>query len=155
MILGGYSPPGTRARGCSLMEQNTSGLHGQDVAVRASIARMPALSGHADRSELLRWLRPLDAPKQVFLTHGELPSMTALAETLRGERQWNVTLPRQGQKVVLSSVGSAHTKKDITRRHGANTEEHGAGKVSDSQLSVFICRSHFVFIFLHFSLCPL
>jgi len=100
VILGGYSPPGTRAR---LLADGAKyiRLHGQDVAVRASIARIPALSGHADRSELLRWLRPLDAPKQVFLTHGELPSMTALAETLRGERQWNVTLPRQGQKVVL------------------------------------------------------
>ncbi|HVK79353.1 MAG TPA: MBL fold metallo-hydrolase RNA specificity domain-containing protein, partial [Verrucomicrobiae bacterium] len=100
IILGGYSAPGTRARLLADGKKFIKML-GNDVPVRAAIARMPALSGHADRSELLRWLQPLKGPKQVFLTHGELPSMTAFAETLRGERQWNVMLPKQGQKVVL------------------------------------------------------
>ena len=33
--------------------------------------KSPGLSGHADRSDLLRWLEPLPQPKQVFLVHGE------------------------------------------------------------------------------------
>ena len=46
-------------------------------------SKISQLSGHAGRSELLRWLEPLPAPRQVFLTHGELASATAFAEELR------------------------------------------------------------------------
>ena len=46
-------------------------IHGADVPVRAFVAEAAGLSGHAGRSELLRWLSKLPAPRQVYLTHGE------------------------------------------------------------------------------------
>ena len=52
-------------------------MHGQDVPVRAAIEKVPGLSGHADRSGLLRWLEPLAPPKQTFLVHGEVPARRA------------------------------------------------------------------------------
>ncbi|MGC4006022.1 MAG: MBL fold metallo-hydrolase [Pirellulales bacterium] len=100
IVLGGYAAPGTRARqladGTKFMR-----LLGHDVPVRAAIARMPALSGHADRTELLRWLAPLADPKRVFLTHGEPASARALAGTLRETRGWNVEIPKHGELVEL------------------------------------------------------
>ncbi len=100
VLLGGYMAPGTRGRiladGMPYVR-----VHGGDVKVRATVARIPALSGHADHGELLRWLADLPTPKQTFLTHGELPSANALADELRRVRGWNVMVPRQGQAVEI------------------------------------------------------
>jgi metallo-beta-lactamase family protein len=103
ILLGGYMAPGTRGR--LLFDGNpTLRIHGIDVPVRAAVVRIPALSGHADHHELLRWLEPLEPPKMTFLTHGELPSATALAEELRRTRGWNTLVPKQGQTVELPDV---------------------------------------------------
>ncbi|MEX2185558.1 MAG: MBL fold metallo-hydrolase [Pirellulales bacterium] len=102
IILGGYQAEGTRGR---QLEEGAKfvRIHHQDIPVRAAIEKISGMSGHADRSELLKWLAPLPAPRQVFLTHGEKSSAAALAETLRSERKWNVTIPRLGQSFDLRS----------------------------------------------------
>ncbi|MCA9271213.1 MAG: MBL fold metallo-hydrolase, partial [Planctomycetales bacterium] len=78
ILIGGYQAIGTRGRA---MEDGspTVRIHGVDVPVRAATERLSTLSGHAGRSELLRWLSPLAAPRQTFITHGEIDSATALA----------------------------------------------------------------------------
>jgi metallo-beta-lactamase family protein len=103
ILAGGFMAAGTRGR--ALQEgRRTIRIHGQDVPVRAALASMSGLSGHADRSELLRWLGPLPAPKRVFLTHGELPAATALAAELRSTRGWNTHVPKMGESVDLEST---------------------------------------------------
>jgi metallo-beta-lactamase family protein len=102
IILGGYQAEGTRGR--QLQEgAKFIRIHHQDVPVRAAIEKVSGMSGHAGRSELLKWLAPLPTPRHVFLTHGEKPSAEALAETLRGERKWNVAIPQLGQTFDLRS----------------------------------------------------
>jgi metallo-beta-lactamase family protein len=100
IVLGGFQAEGTRGR---LLQEGAKWLriHGRDVPVRAAIEDIPGLSGHADRSGLLRWLEPLKQPKGVFLVHGELPSAEALGETLRNERGWSVHLPALGESYEL------------------------------------------------------
>jgi metallo-beta-lactamase family protein len=101
ILLGGYMAPGTRGR--TLYDgKPTVRIHGMDVPVRAAVARIPALSGHADHKELLQWLTPLPPPRRVFLTHGELVCANALADELRRTRGWNVTVPKQGETVELA-----------------------------------------------------
>ncbi|RIK79688.1 MAG: MBL fold metallo-hydrolase [Planctomycetota bacterium] len=102
IILGGFQAAGTRGR---QLEERAKfiRLHHQDVPVRAAIEKIPGMSGHADRGELLKWLAPLPAPRHAFLTHGEKPAADALAETLRRERNWNVAIPRLGQTYELLS----------------------------------------------------
>lgn len=101
IIMGGYQAVGTRGR---RLEQGaeTLRMHGQDIAVNAAIEKVPGLSGHADRSGLLRWLADLPTPKQTFMTHGEPDSAEALAHTLRSDRGWQVTVPKLGDSVELS-----------------------------------------------------
>lgn len=100
IILGGYMAAGTRGR--TLQEgAETLRIHGQDIPVKAAIEKVPGLSGHADRSELLRWLKDLPTPKKTFLTHGEPDSSAALAETLRQDRGWEVALPELGESCEL------------------------------------------------------
>ncbi|QDT70686.1 Ribonuclease [Planctomycetes bacterium MalM25] len=93
VILGGYMAVGTRGRRLEQGE-NPIRMHGQEIEVRAAIEKVPGLSGHADRSGLLQWLGHLKTPpKRTFLTHGEPDSAAALAETLRDEKVWEVTVP--------------------------------------------------------------
>jgi metallo-beta-lactamase family protein len=93
---------GTRGRrlqdGCRYLR-----IHGRDIPVNAAVTNVSGLSGHAGRSELLRWLAPLPAPKRVFLTHGEKSSALSLAAELRQSRGWNTHVPRQGERVELAT----------------------------------------------------
>jgi metallo-beta-lactamase family protein len=97
VILGGFQAEGTRGRELENGAERIR-MHGQDVVVRAAIEKVPGLSGHADRRGLLRWLEHLKTPpKRTFLTHGEPASAAALAETLRAEKGWEVTVPQLGE----------------------------------------------------------
>ena len=83
--------------------ESTLRLHGRDIPAKAAVVRVPGLSGHAGRSELLRWLAPLAAPRRTFITHGELPSAESFAAALR-QRDWEVEVPKIGQGVELSDL---------------------------------------------------
>jgi metallo-beta-lactamase family protein len=100
IILGGFQAVGTRGR------QLADGakwirMHGRDVPVRAAVESVPGLSGHADRSGLLRWTKELPRPRGVFLVHGEPESADALAATLLNERGWPVHSPSLGDSREL------------------------------------------------------
>jgi metallo-beta-lactamase family protein len=100
VLLTGYMADGTRGRhlknGAKILR-----MHGKDVPVRAHVASISGLGGHADRGDLLRWLEPLEAPKRVFLTHGEPEASAALAETLRADKGWQVVVPKLGETFFL------------------------------------------------------
>jgi metallo-beta-lactamase family protein len=100
VVLGGFMAVGTRGR---LLQEGAKYLkmHGQHVPVRAAIEKIPGLSGHADRSGLLRWLEPLTPPKQTFLVHGEPDSAESLAKALRTTHGWSVTIPDLGESHEL------------------------------------------------------
>lgn len=92
---------GTRGRAMQ-DGQSVVRIHGQDVPVRAKVVSISALSGHADRGELLRWLAPLAPPRQAFITHGEKLSATAFADELRRAHGWNTTVPKMGESFELA-----------------------------------------------------
>jgi metallo-beta-lactamase family protein len=100
VVLGGYMAEGTRGR---TLQRGAPWvrIHHRDVPVRARIVELSGLSCHAGRSELLRWLGHLAAPREVFLTHGEKPSAEALATVLVSERRWQVRIPKLNETVEL------------------------------------------------------
>ncbi len=100
ILLGGFMAYGTRGRRLADGEKKLR-IHGRDIEVAAAVEQLSGLSGHAGRSELLRWLEPLPDPRRVFMTHGEPKSSEALAETLRETRGWDVVLPSQGEMYEL------------------------------------------------------
>ncbi len=100
VLVAGYQAKGTRGR--SLIEgAEFLRIHGRDVPVRAVVRKVDALSGHADRHELDRWLGSMAAPRRTFLVHGEPPAAAALAEFIRSRRGWNVHVPALGEHVEL------------------------------------------------------
>ncbi len=101
IVLGGYMAYGTRGRRIQDGAE-TIRMHGMEVPVRAAVESVPGLSGHADRSGLLRWSEDLPAPRKTFLTHGEPDSAEALAAELRKSRGWDVLLPELGESHELN-----------------------------------------------------
>ena len=100
VLVAGYQAKGTRGR--TLIEgAEFLRIHGRDVPVRAVVRKVDALSGHADRHEIDRWLGTMAAPRRTFLVHGEPPAALGLAEFLRSRRGWDVHIPRLGEHVEL------------------------------------------------------
>ena len=100
VLVAGFQAKGTRGR-TLLDNAEFLRIHGRDVPVRAAVRRVDALSGHADRHELGRWLADLPAPRRTFLVHGEPPAAQGMAEFLRSTRGWDVHLPAIGDTVEL------------------------------------------------------
>ncbi len=77
-------------------------IFGEPMRVRAEIASLLELSGHADQHELLEWLAPI-APslKKIFLVHGEPPAQQELAKRIAERYHIEVTAPERGTSVTL------------------------------------------------------
>jgi metallo-beta-lactamase family protein len=101
VLLVGYQAHGTRgwalADGVSMVR-----IFGEDVPVRAEVLSIHGLSAHADRGELLRWLRTArEAPRAIFVVHGERHAASALADTIRRELGWRASVPALGDRTTL------------------------------------------------------
>jgi len=78
-------------------------IHGKTRQVRARVERIGGFSAHADRGELLAWLRGLEGrPRGVFVVHGEPESAAAFGEFLRSRTGWRVSVPQYGDQAVLN-----------------------------------------------------
>jgi len=75
---------------------------GQSHPVRARIAQLTGFSAHADRDELMRWLSALEkAPKQLFVTHGELEVANRFSNYVADKMRWKVSIPAYREQVLL------------------------------------------------------
>ena len=101
VLFVGYQAGGTRGR--KLVDgAPTVKIHGQVIPVKARIAKIDSMSAHADQSEMMRWLRTLpEAPKQLFLVHGEPGPMDALKARIEKELGWSAVTPSHGDTVNL------------------------------------------------------
>ncbi len=104
VVLAGFQAEGTRGR--ALQEgAKTLRIHGEEVVVKAEVVELNQFSAHADRGELLRWLRALPAPpRQTFLVHGEPAAREAFRAAVERELGWRrVELPRLGESFELGA----------------------------------------------------
>jgi metallo-beta-lactamase family protein len=97
----GYQAQGTRGR--TILEGKESvRMFGQEVPIKAKIERIEGFSGHADYNELLAWMMGFNrAPKKVFLVHGEPEASSAMADHIRKQFKWDVTVPEEDDAVEL------------------------------------------------------
>jgi len=78
-------------------------IFGEPMRVRAEISSLDELSGHADQSELLQWIKPLTGSlRKVFLVHGEPQQAETLARLLHNQYGLDVVCPTPGQSFELS-----------------------------------------------------
>jgi len=101
LLLTGYQAENTIGR--ALLDGARSvRIHKGEVAVLAEIASLKGMSGHADASEMVRWLSAIDRPpRTVFLTHGEKDAAEALAARITKERGFPTYVPGLGETVDL------------------------------------------------------
>lgn len=89
----GYQAIGTRGRTILDGEPRVK-IHGQMIPIRASIESIDGFSSHADRDELMIWLKKFDrSPSRIFLNHGEPDALTALGNFIRDELNISITIP--------------------------------------------------------------
>lgn len=101
VLFSGYQAAGTRGR-TMLQGGKEIRIFGHWMPIRAEVAELSMLSAHADANELLRWLGGFaQAPRQVFIVHGEPEASEALRVRIGRELGWNAVVPRQGQSFTL------------------------------------------------------
>ncbi len=101
LLLVGYQAAGTRGRRILNGEPEIR-MFGQNVPVRCRVEYINGLSGHADRSELLRWLSSFTkTPKRTFIVHGEPEAAQAFASTLKEKMGWPSAIPAYLENFVL------------------------------------------------------
>ncbi len=78
-------------------------IFGEPVRVRAEVAKLNELSGHADQHELLAWMKPFAGGlKKVFVVHGEPSQSDALARVIREQYKLEVVIPSRGDSFELA-----------------------------------------------------
>ena len=79
------------------------------MPVNAQVVQLEAASGHADASGLLAWLRSApEAPRGVFVVHGEPDAADALRRRIAHELGWRAQVPEFGAEVDLTAgIGTA------------------------------------------------
>jgi metallo-beta-lactamase family protein len=101
VLFVGYQAAGTRGR---LLQEGATDVKmlGVYVPVRAEIRATDAYSAHADRGEILRWLRAFHRPPDMtYVVHGEAPASAALRDAIAIELGWKAAVADDGQRVVL------------------------------------------------------
>ena len=70
--------------------------------LKADVYLLDGLSAHADRDEILRWLKGFaKPPRQTWVVHGEPESSEALASAIRERLGWEALVAQDGQRVPL------------------------------------------------------
>lgn len=78
-------------------------IHGNMYPVKAKIRQIQGFSAHADRDALMKWLGYIDShPKRLFVTHGEKKAAFGIAERIRTEFGWPVSVPEYLQEWDLN-----------------------------------------------------
>jgi len=99
ILFTGFQAPGTR--GAALVGgADTIRIHGEWIPVRAEVVQLEGTSAHADRGQLVAWLKGMKKPPQrVFVTHGEPAAADMLRQYLRRDIATDVTVPEHGEVI--------------------------------------------------------
>jgi len=101
ILLTGYQAENTLGRKIEEHWEEVP-IFGEPMRLRAGVERLDALSGHADRDEMLAWMKPIAAGlKKVFLVHGEAEQQNAFVTAIHERYGLDVIAPERGQKFDL------------------------------------------------------
>jgi metallo-beta-lactamase family protein len=77
-------------------------IHGEKVAVKATVHTLGGFSAHAGQTDLLTWFRAIAPSKpRVILTHGEDGPREALAQKIQQQFKLKSTLPAMGDTIEV------------------------------------------------------
>jgi len=98
----GYQAVGTRGR--TILEgTETVKIHGQRIPVKAHVEQISGFSAHADYNEILAWLSSFnEAPRKIFIVHGEPSQSQALGERIQSAFNWSYEIPEYLESFELN-----------------------------------------------------
>ncbi|MEO5927327.1 MAG: MBL fold metallo-hydrolase [Patescibacteria group bacterium] len=101
VLIIGYQSSGTLGRRLYSGEKVVDVL-GEHVQVRANIVSIGAYSAHADKPQLIDFIKNAKAlPKHVYCTHGEEDASAALATAIAEELHVTADVPRPGDTIEV------------------------------------------------------
>ena len=102
-------------------------LFGNDYEVRAKVAQMDGMSGHADKAGLLAWINAFEEkPRQVFIVHGDDEAADAFAACLSEEYGYQAMAPYSGTKYDLLAGRFIRIAKPVPVKGADASAESGA-----------------------------
>ena len=102
VLITGFQAENTLGRKL-LEKQPEVKVFGEPMRLRAEVASLQALSGHADHNELLAWMKPMASSlKKVFLVHAEPAAGEALRQGIQAAYSIETVLPKPGQSEELN-----------------------------------------------------
>lgn len=103
VLFVGYQSEGTVGR--KLMDGAASvRLFGEEIAVKARIASLSGISGHADRDMLLAWLGHMtNKPLRVFVNHGDDEVCDSFASSVEQQLGMTAVAPYSGDEYDLAT----------------------------------------------------
>ena len=102
VLFVGYQAEGTKGL---LLKQGLTDIriHHQQVSVEAEIISMDSFSAHADSNDIMAWLKNFkQAPRAVFLNHGEVNALRALKYRIVNELGWKVVIPQLDDEFLIN-----------------------------------------------------
>ena len=105
VLFVGYQSPGSMGR--ALLEgANKVKIFGEVVKVKASIYNMETFSAHADKVQMLDWLKKMtQKPKGFFIVHGEFASSYAFSQEIHRQLGSNTYIPAYGDIATVDAQG--------------------------------------------------
>ncbi len=89
-------------------------LYNEEIAVNARIMTLSNSSAHADRTQLLNWVKSFETPPQnIFITHGQERASEMLSAKIENELGYKTTIPYYGEEYDLEE--NALTKEKVVR----------------------------------------
>ncbi len=101
VLMVGFQAAGTRGR--QLVDGATNlKMYGQYIPVRMEVVQVGSFSVHADRKEMLDWLKSGDTkPKVVYVVHGEESAAENFCQIVQDELNVVAVVPQDQEHVVL------------------------------------------------------
>ena len=103
VVFFGYQAEGTLGRRLIDGETHVT-IHGEEIDVKAQIHNMEGFSAHADKNEMLAWLRGFQKlPQKIFVTHGEENSALSFAALVTDTLHVATEVPSLGDVFDLAA----------------------------------------------------
>nr|MBR4281891.1 MBL fold metallo-hydrolase [Clostridia bacterium] len=113
VLFVGYQANGTLGRQLQDGKKEVKVL-GEEIIVRAEIATLQGVSGHADKNGLLRWLDGFNpTPPQIFVNHGDHDQAIAFVDTLHERYGVKVDCPYSGSEFDLLTGQWLHVAEPV------------------------------------------
>jgi len=119
ILFVGFQSPGTLGR-IIIDGAPTVKLFGEEVKVRARIAQMDGISGHADKNMLLDWLGALkNKPNMVFVNHGDDIVCDRFAAEIQEVLGYTATAPYNGSEynILTEECIAEGNMKRLEKKH--------------------------------------